>query len=86
MKSLDAPAPASAPDPSAHEGATAVLASWTARLRFEHIPAGVLAHIKLCILDGLGCGLFGSQQPWGRIATEVAAELAGDGPSSLWGT
>ena len=88
MKSLDAPAPASAPDPSAHEGegATAVLAGWTARLRFEHIPAGVLAHIKLCILDGLGCGLFGSRQPWGRIATEVAAELAGDGPSSLWGT
>ena len=79
-------APAPGPNAAAADGATATLARWTAGLRFDDIPDEVIGHVKLCLLDSLGCGLFGALQPWGRIATEVAVELAGDGPSSLWGT
>lgn len=64
---------------------TARLAEWIAGLRREHVPEAVWAHAELCLLDALGCGLFGSRQPWGRISAEVAAELSPNGPASLWG-
>lgn len=66
-------------------GATARLGAWTAKLRCEDIPDQVREHTKLCLLDGFACGLFGSRQPWGRIAAEVAPNL-GDGTASLWGS
>ena len=40
--------------------ATRDLARFAAGLRFEHIPAPVIDHVKLCILDGLGVALFGT--------------------------
>jgi aconitate decarboxylase len=66
-------------------GATARFGDWTSRLRFEAIPLEVIEHAKLCLLDGVGCALYGSTQPWGRIAAQVAVDLSGGGPSSLWG-
>src|SRR5690606_28534623 len=54
--------------------------------RFEAIPSEVIEHAKLCLLDGLGCGLFGSTQPWGRIAAELARDLSGGGKAVLWGS
>ena len=39
------------------------------------LPARISEHAKWCLLDALGCGLFGSQQPWSRImAAEMLAE------------
>lgn len=57
------------------------LAEFCANLRFEDIPADVIAHIKLSILDGLGCCLVGSTLPWTQkvrdmIAAEGAAPVA----------
>jgi 2-methylcitrate dehydratase PrpD len=69
---------------AATRGATAELGAWTAGLRFERLPSEVVEHAKLCLLDGLGCGLFGAQQPWGKISARVAHELSGSGPSTLW--
>lgn len=66
-------------------GATARLGAWTAKLRYEDIPGPVREHAKLCLLDGFACGLFGSRQPWGRIAADTAPQL-GDGAASLWGS
>jgi 2-methylcitrate dehydratase PrpD len=66
-------------------GATARLGAWTSALRYEHVPAQVIAHIKLCLLDGLGCGLFGARQPWGRICGDYAHAQSPGGPSTLWG-
>lgn len=74
-----------APDWSDGSRVTARLGEWIANLRRAHIPDAVWAHAKLCLLDALGCGLFGSRQPWGRISGEVAAELSPNGPASLWG-
>jgi 2-methylcitrate dehydratase PrpD len=66
-------------------GATVQLGAWTAGLRYEQIPASVVAHIKLCLLDGLGCGLFGAHQPWGRICGNFAYAQSPDGAATLWG-
>ena len=41
------------------------LGVWLSKLQYEDIPAAVLEHTKICLLDGIGCGLHGAQQPWG---------------------
>lgn len=63
---------------------TALLGSAVSGLSFDSLPHATRAHVKLCILDTLGCGLFGSGQPWGRIVADVAEETAG-GQHQLWG-
>lgn len=56
-------------------GATAKLAAFGAALDFEQLPPHVVDHLKLCILDGLGCILHGAALPWtARVAAMVAAD------------
>ena len=74
----------STPQP-AGPGPTAQFGAWASTLAFDAIPARVIEHAKLCLLDGLGCGLFGSAQKWGAITSEMAIELSGGGASTLWG-
>ena len=39
------------------------------------LPQSLMAQAKGCLLDALGCGLFGSGQPWAQImAEEISAE------------
>ncbi len=64
---------------------TARLSRWISSLQRSDIPASAWAHAKLCLIDGLGCALFGSQQPWGRIAAETAMDLSPNGGASLLG-
>jgi 2-methylcitrate dehydratase PrpD len=63
---------------------TPQLGEWTSCLELDSIPSDVLTHLKLCLLDSIGCGLFGAKQPWGRIAGNVAASLSGGGVASLF--
>ena len=49
---------------------TAVLAEWVAGLRHQDLPAAQRSWVKRVLLDGLGCGLYGSGLPW-------SARLAG---------
>jgi aconitate decarboxylase len=65
-------------------GVTRRLAEWAAALRIEDVPPEVLGHIKVCVLDALGCALFGAEQEWSRIAASVAAEAGTDGPAMLF--
>lgn len=65
--------------------ATRELAAWVADLTFEVVPGAVVEHLKSCVLDALGCGLFGARQPWGVIASDMAVTLSGGGPASLFG-
>src|SRR3954469_19850190 len=44
----------------------------------QQIPDRILERAKECLLDALGCGLFGYTQPWGEI---MAAEAYADGSS-----
>ena len=67
------------------DGATVALARWSASLQYEDIPPDIVAHIKTCLLDAIGCGLYGSGQPWGTIVADTAIAWSGDGKSSLFG-
>jgi 2-methylcitrate dehydratase PrpD len=63
---------------------TPPLGQWVSGLELAAIPADVLSHLKLCLLDSIGCGIFGAVQPWGKIAGDVAASLSGGGAASLF--
>lgn len=73
------------PVTAAERELTAEVSAWIAGLKREDIPDDAWAHAKLCLLDALGCGLFGSRQPWGQIAADVALELNPSGRAQLWG-
>jgi 2-methylcitrate dehydratase PrpD len=64
---------------------TPLLGEWVAGLTLAAVPDDVLTQLKRCVLDSIGCGLYGSVQPWGRIIADTAAALSGGGPSSLFG-
>jgi 2-methylcitrate dehydratase PrpD len=63
---------------------TPTLGTWVSGLELSSIPESVVAHLKLCVLDSLGCGLFGAMQQWGEIASNVAVSFSGGGTSSLF--
>lgn len=68
------------------DNATRDLARFAANLRYEDLPAEVIAHAKLCLLDGIGVCLQGSALPWTRIL-QATVEMEGGRPAaSLWGT
>jgi len=58
---------------------TPQLGQWVSSLDLASIPAEVLTHLKLCVLDSIGCGIYGAVQPWGRIAGDVAVSFSGGG-------
>jgi aconitate decarboxylase len=60
------------------------LGDWVSRLDLASVPADIVAHLKTCVLDSIGCGLFGAARPWGVIASDVAVALSGGGASSLF--
>jgi len=59
------------------------LGRWVSELTLASLPAEVVSHLKLCLLDSLGCGVFGAAQQWGKIAGDVAVAFSGGGKSSL---
>lgn len=61
------------------------LAGFAANLTYSDIPPSVIDHIKLCLMDTLGCGIFGSTLPWGRILAKFVRRLGGKKESTLLG-
>jgi len=64
---------------------TQKLAHFASHLNYSDIPPRVRDHMKLCVLDTLGCGLFGSTLPWGKILSEFAVDLGEKQESTLLG-
>jgi len=62
------------------------IADFVAGLRYEDIPAEVIARIKLLILDSLGCAIFGAELPWSRILMETLESVDTSTGCTLWGT
>lgn len=60
--------------PGGGEGATATLARFASGLRYEDLPAPVVARIKQCLLDALGCCLYGVTPPWTRMLLDLVRE------------
>jgi len=54
-------------------------------LKLSAIPADVLDRARWCLLDGLGCGLFGSAQDWSRIMIEEMSAERSQGPCTVFG-
>jgi len=55
-------------DANVSTAVTPALGKWVAGLTLGDVPRDVTEHLKTCLLDSLGCGLFGAAQPWGVIA------------------
>ena len=64
---------------------TPALGQWVSALSLADVPADVRTHLKLCLLDAIGCGLYGAAQPWGRIAADVSIGFSRGGGASLFG-
>lgn len=67
-------------------GTTQRLAAFVAAARFEDLPGPAVAMAKLCLLDAVGCALYGSTRPIGRIMQDTVDELGGRPVSSVLGT
>ncbi|HXV48495.1 MAG TPA: MmgE/PrpD family protein [Candidatus Binatia bacterium] len=64
---------------------TQTLAKYIAGLSYKAIPAQVVSHIKLCLIDSLGCALFGSTLPWGKMITSFTKEMGKGKGALIWG-
>jgi len=62
----------SSSNPPLLENATRDLAYFGAALRYEDLPKEVVERIKLCVLDSIGCTLFGATLPWTRKVAQLA--------------
>ncbi|MDB5812075.1 MAG: hypothetical protein JWN94_4197 [Betaproteobacteria bacterium] len=66
--------------------ATLALGTFVAELKYDDLPASVVAKAKECVLDGLGCCLFGVTQPWTQMILEMVREQGGALQASVPGT
>ena len=64
---------------------TRALAEYIAGFSYKNIPPEVISHIKFCLIDSLGCALFGSTLPWGKIITSFTKELGKGKGALIWG-
>ncbi len=65
---------------------TQAIARFVSGLKYEQIPAEVIARIKLLILDSLGCAVFGADLPWSRILVDTLLEVDSTPGCTVWGT
>ncbi len=66
-------------------GHTAQLIEFASTLTPAAIPHSAFVNAKRCLLDAIGCGLFGASQPWSAImAAQMFAEKS-QGTSSVFG-
>lgn len=64
-------------------GETKTLAEFAATLRYEDIPAPVIAITKVCLIDTVAVALFGSSLPWSRSVEDFARHVGSSGGSTI---
>jgi len=62
------------------------LADFTARTRFDTLPAPVVDECKRIVLDSLGVALAAIDEPKGRIGIEYGRTIGGSGTATIIGT
>lgn len=67
-------------------GTTQRIAQFINRARFEDIPQPAVDMAKLCLLDAVGCAIYGTTRPLGKVMTELIEELGGKPVSRVLGT
>src|SRR4030042_4169598 len=66
------------------EEVTQRLANFSANLKFEDLDQSLVLNLKKSLLDGIGCGLYGSVLPWCQIVNQYIKEGRGKRESTLW--
>lgn len=67
-------------------GASRVLSDFTSQLSYDRIPATVIDHLKLSILDGIACCLVGSTLPWTQKVADMVAGAGGVPAATVFGS
>jgi 2-methylcitrate dehydratase PrpD len=78
----------SAPLPQQHtsqQSAAEQLAVYAVSLRFEDLPAHVVERAKHCLIDAIGCAIFGRRFPWSAMVLAEASATGAGGPCLLPG-
>src|SRR5262249_4755374 len=70
---------------TAGETAAQILASYACSLRFEDLPASPLERAKHCLIDAVGCAIFGQRFPWSAMVLDEALASGEGGPCRLPG-
>jgi 2-methylcitrate dehydratase PrpD len=61
---------------------TKTLAAFATTLRYEDIPAPVIAMTTACLVDTIGVALFGSSLPWSRSVEDFSRHVGGGGSAA----
>jgi len=70
---------------TAAPGETRTISQFAVDLKYEDLPPQVISDAKRCIIDSLGCGVFGSQTPWTNAVSRAVAVLGQSQTASAWG-
>jgi 2-methylcitrate dehydratase PrpD len=62
------------------------IAAYATSLKYEDIPAEVIARAKACMLDTIAVSSFGASMPWCKIINEYALRNGAAGKASVLGT
>ena len=71
--------------PQKGNGPSTQLAAFASGLSAAAVPAAAMARIKLCVLDAVGCAMFATTLPWGKILGDYVAEQGGKPQAHIWG-
>jgi 2-methylcitrate dehydratase PrpD len=66
------------------ERITLTLANFATNLKFRDLAPDLLQNFKSYLLDGIGCGLYGSSLPWSQMVNRLIREQRGKKESTLW--
>src|SRR5690242_6074161 len=67
-------------------GTTQRMAKFINEARFEDIPTPAVNLAKLCLLDVVGCAIWGSTRPLGRIINSLVDDLGCKPVARVFGT
>jgi hypothetical protein len=70
----------------ADTSATKQLGEFAAGLGYDDLPPDVVTRLKDCVLDALGCCLYGVTLPWTRMLIDLVAEEGGNPIARVVGT
>jgi 2-methylcitrate dehydratase PrpD len=70
---------------SSKQTAAEQLAAYAVSLRFEDLPAHVIERAKHCLIDAIGCAIFGRRLPWSAMVLAEALATGAGGPCLLPG-
>jgi 2-methylcitrate dehydratase PrpD len=57
-----------------------IYAEYIAALRYEDLPAAAIERAKFCLIDAIGCVIFGKRFPWSQMVLDEAMASSGIGP------